>query len=129
MKKLLFVSVGMLLLAVTSCNLGKSKDNAGTEQNDSLQQILAQKDTEINDMMGVLNEVQEGFRQINEAENRVTIAKDGEGANKKQVLKDNIKFITEQMQKNRDLIAKLRQQLASSSLKGSQLKSTIDNLV
>ena len=69
MKKLLFVSVGMLLLAVTSCNQNKSKDNvAGTEQNDSLQQILAQKDTEINDMMGLMNEVQEGFRQINEAE-------------------------------------------------------------
>ena len=130
MKKLLFVSVGMLLLAVTSCNQNKSKDNvAGTEQNDSLQQILAQKDTEINDMMGLMNEVQEGFRQINEAENRVTIAKDGEGANKKQVLRDNVKFIAERMQKNRELIAKLRQQLASSSLKGSQLKSTIDNLV
>lgn len=130
MKKLLFVSVGMLLLAVTSCNQNKSKDNvAGTEQNDSLQQILAQKDIEINDMMGLMNEVQEGFRQINEAENRVTIAKDGEGANKKQVLRDNVKFIAERMQKNRELIAKLRQQLASSSLKGSQLKSTIDNLV
>ena len=130
MKKLLFVSVGMLLLAVTSCNQNKSKDNvAGTEQNDSLQQILAQKDTEINDMMGLMNEVQEGFRQINEAENRVTIAKDGEGANKKQVLRDNVKFIAERMQKNRELIAKLRQQLASSSLKGSQLKSTLDNLV
>ena len=80
-------------------------------------------------MMGLMNEVQEGFRQINEAENRVTIAKDGEGSDKKQVLRDNIKFITERMQKNRDLIAKLREQLANSSLKGSQLKSTIDNLV
>ena len=79
-------------------------------------------------MMGLMNEVQEGFRQINEAENRVTIAKDGEGSDKKQVLRDNIKFITERMQKNRDLIAKLREQLANSSLKGSQLKSTIRQL-
>ena len=130
MKKMFFISVGMMMLAVTGCNQNKTKEGAvNTEQNDSIQQILSQKDSEINEMMGLMNEVQEGFRQINEAENRVTIAKDGEGSDKKQVLRDNIKFITERMQKNRDLIAKLREQLANSSLKGSQLKSTIDNLV
>ena len=130
MKKLLFVTAGVVLLALTSCNQDKAKNHlASVEQSDSLKQILAQKDTEINDMMGLMNEVQEGFRQINEAENRVTIAKDGEGNNSKQVLRENIKFITERMKKNRELITKLRQQLSTSSLKGTQLKSTIDNLV
>ena len=119
-----------MLLALTSCNQDKAKNHlASVEQSDSLKQILAQKDTEINDMVGLMNEVQEGFRQINEAENRVTIAKDGEGNNSKQVLRENIKFITERMKKNRELITKLRQQLSTSSLKGTQLKSTIDNLV
>lgn len=130
MKKLLFVTAGVVLLALTSCNQDKAKNHlASVEQSDSLKQILAQKDTEINDMVGLMNEVQEGFRQINEAENRVTIAKDGEGNNSKQVLRENIKFITERMKKNRELITKLRQQLSTSSLKGTQLKSTIDNLV
>ena len=130
MKKLLFVTAGVVLLALTSCNQDKAKNHlASVEQTDSLKQILAQKDTEINDMVGLMNEVQEGFRQINEAENRVTIAKDGEGNNSKQVLRENIKFITERMKKNRELITKLRQQLSTSSLKGTQLKSTIDNLV
>ena len=130
MKKLLFVTAGVVLLALTSCNQDKAKNHlACVEQSDSLKQILAQKDTEINDMVGLMNEVQEGFRQINEAENRVTIAKDGEGNNSKQVLRENIKFITERMKKNRELITKLRQQLSTSSLKGTQLKSTIDNLV
>ena len=130
MKKLLFVTAGVVLLALTSCNQDKAKNHlASVEQSDSLKQILAQKATEINDMVGLMNEVQEGFRQINEAENRVTIAKDGEGNNSKQVLRENIKFITERMKKNRELITKLRQQLSTSSLKGTQLKSTIDNLV
>ena len=130
MKKLLFVTAGVVLLALTSCNQDKAKNHlASVEQSDSLKQILAQKDTEINDMVGLMNEVQEGFRQINEAVNRVTIAKDGEGNNSKQVLRENIKFITERMKKNRELITKLRQQLSTSSLKGTQLKSTIDNLV
>ena len=127
---MLFLSVGALLLTFASCKQNKSENNpSNAHQNDSLEQILSQKDSEINDMMGLMNEVQEGFRQINEAENRVTIAKDGEGADKKQMLRDNVKFIAATMQKNRELIAKLRQQLSTSSLKGTQLKATIDNLV
>ena len=130
MKKMLFLSVSVLLLTLASCKQNKSENAASSaHENDSLEQILSQKDSEINDMMALMNEVQEGFRQINEAENRVTIAKDGEGADKKQMLRDNVKFIAATMQKNRELIAKLRQQLSSSSLKGTQLKATIDNLV
>ena len=127
---MLFLSVSVLLLTFASCKQNKSENAASNaHENDSLEQILSQKDSEINDMMALMNEVQEGLRQINEAENRVTIAKDGEGADKKQMLRDNVKFIAATMQKNRELIAKLRQQLSSSSLKGTQLKATIDNLV
>lgn len=130
MKKLLFVTVGALLLTFTSCKQDKTKVNLEkVEQSDSLQRIITQKDSDINDMMGTMNEIQEGFRQINEAENRVNIVKDGEGADKKSQLRQNIKFISATMQKNRELISKLRQRLANSSLKGTQLKATIDNLV
>ncbi len=130
MKKLLFVTVGALLLTFTSCKQDKTKVNLEkVEQNDSLQSIITQKDSDINDMMGTMNEIQEGFRQINEAENRVNIVKDGEGADKKSQLRQNIKFISATMQKNRELIGKLRQRLANSSLKGTQLKATIENLV
>ena len=130
MKRLLIVTVGALLLTFTSCKQDKTKVNLEkVEQNDSLQSIISQKDSDINDMMGTMNEVQEGFRQINEAENRVNIVKDGEGADKKSQLRQNIKFISATMQKNRELIGKLRQRLAKSSFKGTQLKTTIENLV
>ena len=78
--------------------------------------------------MGTLNEIQEGFREINEAENRVTIAKDGERADKKQQIREDIQFISKQMARNRELIAKLREQLRQSTIKGDQFKETIDNL-
>lgn len=80
-------------------------------------------------MMGLMNEIQEGFREINEAENRVNIVKDGEGANKSQQIRENIQFIASRMKQNRELIAKLQKQLQGSSLKGTQMKSTIDNLI
>ena len=44
MKKMFFISVGMMMLAVTGCNQNKTKEGAvNTEQNDSIQQILSQK--------------------------------------------------------------------------------------
>ena len=98
-------------------------------QVDSLSRIIEQKDNEINDMMELFNEVEEGFRLISEAENRVNLVKNGEGADKAQRIRENIQFIQQRLSQNRELIAKLRQQLRESSIKGDQLKRTLDNLV
>ena len=76
-----------------------------------------------------MNEIQDGFRQINEAENHVRIAKDGEGANKPDQIKDNIKFIAQRMEENRALLKKLRSQLEKSTFKGNELKKTVENLM
>lgn len=128
MKKLL-VMVCCATLALTGCKDGKTTpDQANVQQADSLNDIIAQKDSEINEMMGTLNDIEEGFRQINEAENRVTLLKSGEGADKKQRLKEDIQFIANQMKQNKELIAKLQKQLEGSSLQGDQLRKTIANM-
>ena len=129
MKKLLFIS--LCLLAIVACKEEKKAPvaNPQIQVNDSLQKILDQRDNEINDMMATLNEIQEGFRQINEAEDRVTLAKDGEGSNKPQQIRENLQFIQEKMKENRTLIDKLRQQLRESTVKGDELKKTLDGLV
>ena len=44
-------------------------------QRDSLQQIIDSKDREINDMMGTLNEIQEGFRLISAAGERSLLSR------------------------------------------------------
>ena len=105
MKKLLIYVMmgGAALLSFNSCKQEKvvpSTDNLA--QVDSLQKILDQKDSEINEMLGTLNEIQEGFNEINQAENRVSIVKDGEGANKSQQIRENIKFISNAMKRNRE---------------------------
>lgn len=128
MKKLLLVAC-VAAFCLTSCNNGKNDSAAqNTAQADSLNGIIAQKDSEINDLMGTLNEIEEGFQQISEAEHRVSLAKDGEGVNKKQKLKEDIQFIADRMKQNRDLIAKLQKQLANGTLKGAQLQKTIEGL-
>lgn len=128
MKKLFFM-VCCAALLMTGCKDGKNAPGlASVQQTDSLNDVIAQKDSEINEMMGTLNDIEEGFRLINEAENRVALLKNGEGTSKKQNLKENIQFIAERMKQNREFIAKLQKQLESSTLKGGQLKKTIDNL-
>lgn len=130
MKKLLSVTlIAILSLAFVGCQGNKqSADSAERAQTDSLRQVISQKDNEINDMMGTLNEIQDGFNEINAAENRVTIAKGGERANKEQQIRENIQFIAKTMKHNRELIAKLRNQLKQSSVKGDALKNTLESL-
>ena len=130
MKKTLLFCICLTLLTFVGCkNDTKAPVASNIQQNDSLQKIIAEKDNEINDMMETLNQIQDGFREINEAENRVNIVKDGEGSNRRQQLMENIRFIANTMKENRTLIAKLRQQLRESSYRGEQFKKTIDNLV
>lgn len=84
MKKLFFM-VCCAALLMTGCKDGKNAPGlASVQQTDSLNDVIAQKDSEINEMMGTLNDIEEGFRLINEAENRVALLKNGEGTSKKQ---------------------------------------------
>ncbi len=127
MKKLVILALGGLMVA--SCNDGVKKvEQAALVQRDSLEQIIAQKDNEINDMMTTLSDIEEGFREITEAQSRVTLAKDGEGTNTKLRIKENMQFIQSAMKQNKELINKLKQQVRESSVKGDQLKKIIDNL-
>lgn len=128
MKKLLvFV---LCLTALTACNQqGKKSENLlVVQERDSLSRVIAQKDNEINDMMATMNDIEEGFRAINAAEGRVSVARQGEGASMKERITENIQFIQQTMEQNRELINKLRGQLRQSSVKGDQFQRTIENL-
>ena len=128
MKKL-FVFV-MCMTALAACNQKSQQtvDPLMTQEVDSLNRIIAQKDNEINDMISTMNDIEEGFRSINAAEDRVSVARQGEGASMKERIQENMQFIQQTMQQNRELINKLRNQLRQSSVKSDQLRRTLDNL-
>ena len=127
MKKLLMMAC-LAAFVLTGCNDGKNNAANSAAQADSLNSIIAQKDSELNDMLGTLNEIEDGLNQINEAENRVVLLKNGEGATKRQKLKEDVQFIATRMKQNKELLAKLQKQLANSSIQGDQFKKTIENL-
>ena len=128
MKKiLLFVACA---LGLSACNMtGGQQQDAMQQERDSLQRIINEKDMELDDILGVFNEVQEGIRRINEAEGRVTIAEGNpESASSKDVIRDNMDFIKQAMQQNRDLIAQLQEKLKNSSIKNTKMQKTIESL-
>ena len=127
MKKLLLFAV--LAATVAGCQQSQEKQDVIVNQlRDSLNTIISQKDNELNDMMSTLNDIEDGFREINEAQGRVALAKQGEGTNTKARIRENVQFIQATMQQNRELINKLKQQLRESSFKGDQLKRALESL-
>ena len=114
MKKILFLSL-VMIVSLSSC-LNGSKQKELKAQNDSLMIQLANRDAELDNIMGAFNQVQEGFREINEAENRVDLSGGAIQENNADLVKENIRFIAEKLQANREQIAELEKKLKNSSI-------------
>ena len=129
MKKIVFYLAAFVAM-MSGCGqkTDNTKDLAIAQQRDSLESIIQQKDNEINDIMGTMNDIEAGFRAINEAEQRVSVAREVEGVSSTERIRENMQYIQEAMQQNRELINKLRNQVRQGSVKSEQLKLTIDNL-
>jgi len=128
MKKLMILALTCLMVTACEQNSKKQQETLLAQQRDSLSQIIAQKDSEIDDMLGTLNDIEEGFREISEAQGRVAVAKRGEGASSAARIRENMEFIQSTMKQNRELIAKLRQRLRESTVASEQLRRTVENL-
>ncbi len=128
MKKLFFI-LPMCLMALTACDFGRQAEERAQRERDSLLQVINERDTELNDIMGSINEVQEGFRLINEAEGRITVANGSqEGASSREVIRENMAFIQQTMAENRNRIAQLQERLNTSNINVTRLTKTIENL-
>ena len=129
MKRILIIAIAAL--ALTGCQ--EKKNAAAVSQTDvridSLQRIIDQKDNELNDVISTVNEIQEGFRLIELAEKNVSIIKDGEATNKPEQIRESIRSIQQRMQHNRELIARLQQQVREGSSRSEELRRTINNFV
>lgn len=116
-----------IAVMVVSCGPTKKELQADI---DSLNVELAKANSEIENVMGVLNDVQEGFRQINQAENRLSVNSNKENttANIKEQIKADFAFIQAKMKENRERIAELEARAEGGDKTASALRRTIKNL-
>lgn len=128
MKKIVLSVCCMAALLASCNNMGQNKD-ALQAQNDSLMLELSNRDAELDGIMGSFNEIQEGFREINEAENRVDLQGGTlESQSSADKIKEDIRFISDKLKSNREQIAKLEEQLKNSNYQSAQLRKAIKNL-
>ncbi len=119
-----FTILALVAAALTfgGCQSKREKENTtdrSQEVIDSLQRVLAQSNS--------IQQIREGFRQINEAEGRVT-QENAETPNQ-QVIVENMAFIQQTLRLNRARIADLQQQLRNASQTSKETKSAYEAMV
>ena len=115
-----------LAAMVVSCGPTKKELQANI---DALNVELAQANSEMENVMGILNDVQEGFQLINEAENRVNVQNaENAPANVKEQINADLAFIQAKMKENRERIAELEARAEKGDKTAAALRRTIKNL-
>lgn len=130
MKKLIYGCLSLCLLA--SCNPKESKEYKDLQaQRDSLLQKNSSEASEITELMGIVNEVEDNFNQIKEAEKYLTVQTQTKGELSKDTkarINENFNMVKEILKKNKEDLDKLNKRLGSSKGEVSGLKKTLDRL-
>ncbi len=129
MKKLsVFVAVILMLVSCDQMFKGTTPSQSD-ERMDSLQSLLDQKDSELNEMLEAFNDIQDGFDQINEAEGRVNLlSENAEGNNAVANIQETMEFIENTMLENRRKIEELQQRLKQSSVNTARMQEALQKL-
>lgn len=129
MKKLIYPFAALLILAGCTSNSGKLKQLQ--MENDSLVAASTQTKAEFDELLSTLNEVEDGFSQIKDAENYLTVqaqANNDLTPSTKERLASDMRMIQQTLQNNREQIAKLQKQYDNSRYQSAEMKKTIARL-
>ena len=124
----------MVLLAAMVCGCGENGGRSSDGENalnDSIKALTEENNQlrrEQDELLATLGDIEDGFREINEAQGRLTIDRRGEGANARERIKEDMQYIQETMAQNAELIEKLRARLRETGDKNQQLQRLVDNL-
>jgi chromosome segregation ATPase len=123
-KTILLLAIVPMLMA---CGNGGTKTVSNSNE-DSVNRILNQKDAEINNLLGTINDIQEGLSQITEAQGRINTLKSSTESSATEDIRENIAYIQRIMDQNRSRIEQLQQQLHNSNINAENLQKTIESL-
>lgn len=132
MKSLKFYAIiASLVLTTASCVENSSKYKKVVAQRDSVEQVKQVLDSSYNQTLGLLNDIEAGFAQINENESQLKLNLKGvEGSNtsKKELIAAQMTAIKESMDQNKAKIAELQKLVAKKGKANSKLEQTIKRL-
>lgn len=127
MKKLMMIALSAVLLAGCMGN-SKSEQDALQRELDSLRNANAEKDSEMEECFALIDQVNEGFRVIKEAEGQFDVKDGNIEANKRNELVSNMEFVQNKMKENRELIDQLKKKISGSNSKLQALMNQVNKL-
>ena len=131
MKKIIAAACIAASLFTFSCTNRSAETAKLQHENDSLMQLNEQTKAEFNDMLQLMNEVEDGFRQIKEPQNYLVSQKNATGEvnlSTREKLKNDMSLVTETLLKNKEKLEALQKQLSNSRYQSSELKKTVERL-
>jgi len=132
MKTIKFYAI-MLTLAfiATSCVEKSGKYKAAVAQRDSVEQVKQTLDSNYNQTLALLNDIEIGFSKISQSESQMKINLKGaesKTSNRKQIIAAQMTALKEAMDINKAKIAELRQLAAKNKKTNNKLAETIIRL-
>ena len=139
MKKAITAAIAASVLMI-GCTNQSTEVRKLQAENDSLLRVNAQTTADFNEMIQLMNEVEDGFRQIKEAENYLVTQKDANGEvslTTREQIKNDMTLVAETLQKNKERLDKLQSKQkpigcpaknSDSSPKRNRGKNTTHNL-
>lgn len=131
MRKAITAAIAAASVLMIGCTNQSTEVKRLKAENDSLLQVNAQTTADFNEMIQLMNDVEEGFRQIKEAENYLVTQKDANGEvslTTREQIKNDMTLVAETLQKNKERLEKLQKQLTQSKNQSAALQKTITRL-
>ncbi|MBZ4676444.1 MAG: hypothetical protein JG782_1063 [Anaerophaga sp.] len=127
MKKTLLIILTLSLL--WQCQQGPSREEL-IEQKDSLEKMAALKDTQMNQMVNTIGEIEATLRVIKEKEKIIALkAREGETeGDAAEQINEDIRLIYDLMVQNKERIESLEQQLKRSGVETNRLRKLVESL-
>ena len=127
MKKLLYLAV--IAMTMIACQEKKQDaESAAQATIDSLKAVNANQAQELEEFMGRIDQVNEGFRLIKEAEGRIDVRDASVEKGNTQHITEDMEFIQQTMKQNHELIEQLKKKLSNSSKSMSSLAKQVKAL-
>lgn len=128
MKKTLAIVLGTMLLAGCLGNSNKNEVNPLQHELDSLRSVNADQAMELEECMSLIDQVNEGFRVIKEAEGQFDVSDGNMESGSRDKMMGNMQFVQQKLQQNRELIDLLKKKVSSSNSKLSALLRQVEKL-
>jgi chromosome segregation ATPase len=126
-----YVIIAALVFTTASCVENSSKYKAAIAQRDSLEQVKQALDSNYNQTLVVLNDIETGFSEISQTEKEMKVnlkGVEGTTASKKQLIAAQMAAIKEGINQNKAKIAELQRLSSKKGKANNKLTETIKRL-